>query len=232
MWRVELIEPVDDLLTEPQLSQHPTPSFRSLRTSFHSSFTFHTKPIPSLITSTTTTPTSPPLPGSLNLPAILLPPNTPTMASTMAPIPRGTVPRPRPMSLPPPTYSTSHSGTSADRSRQYADQSHSAAHRPSQRGVDPTRQRTTNRILGDYTLSKTLGAGSMGKVKLAHHNITGEKVCRLFVLFLLSALLSSLGAYFSFPTPSFLGFAIYYCITLVASPFDIRGCHPTACTPV
>ena len=35
---------------------------------------------------------------------------------------------------------------------------------------------TRNRVLGDYTLSKTLGAGSMGKVKLAHHNVTGEKV--------------------------------------------------------
>ncbi|KAJ7472050.1 hypothetical protein FB451DRAFT_1090269, partial [Mycena latifolia] len=34
----------------------------------------------------------------------------------------------------------------------------------------------SNRILGDYTLSKTLGAGSMGKVKLATHNVTGEKL--------------------------------------------------------
>ncbi|KAJ6632417.1 hypothetical protein B0H10DRAFT_2206775 [Mycena sp. CBHHK59/15] len=33
-----------------------------------------------------------------------------------------------------------------------------------------------NRILGDYTLTKTLGAGSMGKVKLATHNVTGEKL--------------------------------------------------------
>ncbi|KAJ7651155.1 kinase-like domain-containing protein, partial [Roridomyces roridus] len=32
-----------------------------------------------------------------------------------------------------------------------------------------------SRILGDYTLSKTLGAGSMGRVKLATHNGTGEK---------------------------------------------------------
>jgi serine/threonine protein kinase len=39
-----------------------------------------------------------------------------------------------------------------------------------------TVSKRTNRILGDYTLSKTLGAGSMGKVKLATHNITGEKV--------------------------------------------------------
>ncbi|CAK5277862.1 unnamed protein product [Mycena citricolor] len=37
-----------------------------------------------------------------------------------------------------------------------------------------TTSKRTNRILGDYTLSKTLGAGSMGKVKLATHNITGE----------------------------------------------------------
>jgi serine/threonine protein kinase len=49
----------------------------------------------------------------------------------------------------------------------------------------------SNRILGDYTLSKTLGAGSMGKVKLATHNITGEKVCisALSVLLLADILL-------------------------------------------
>ncbi|KAK0452922.1 uncharacterized protein EV420DRAFT_1273545 [Desarmillaria tabescens] len=36
--------------------------------------------------------------------------------------------------------------------------------------------RTQRRILGDYTLTKTLGAGSMGKVKLATHNLTGEQM--------------------------------------------------------
>ncbi|KAH8826007.1 hypothetical protein DL96DRAFT_1735310 [Flagelloscypha sp. PMI_526] len=42
--------------------------------------------------------------------------------------------------------------------------------------TDNRQQRTTrNRVLGDYTLGKTLGAGSMGKVKLAVHNGTGEK---------------------------------------------------------
>ncbi|KAF7328751.1 Non-specific serine/threonine protein kinase [Mycena venus] len=40
----------------------------------------------------------------------------------------------------------------------------------------PSTSKRSNRILGDYTLSKTLGAGSMGKVKLATHNITGEKL--------------------------------------------------------
>ncbi|KAH8813841.1 hypothetical protein DL96DRAFT_1472528 [Flagelloscypha sp. PMI_526] len=43
--------------------------------------------------------------------------------------------------------------------------------------TDNRQQRTTrNRVLGDYTLGKTLGAGSMGKVKLAVHNGTGEKL--------------------------------------------------------
>ncbi|KAJ7689046.1 hypothetical protein B0H17DRAFT_1331972 [Mycena rosella] len=44
---------------------------------------------------------------------------------------------------------------------------------PPPRASKPKR---ANRVLGDYTLSKTLGAGSMGKVKLATHNITGEKL--------------------------------------------------------
>ncbi|KAI0274166.1 hypothetical protein BGY98DRAFT_1090659 [Russula aff. rugulosa BPL654] len=79
--------------------------------------------------------------------------------------------------VPPPTsYAPSYSGTSSERPRQYVEQPLASAQRHSQRGLEPTKQRTTNRILGDYTLSKTLGAGSMGKVKLAHHNVTGEKL--------------------------------------------------------
>lgn len=39
-----------------------------------------------------------------------------------------------------------------------------------------SKSRGSNRLLGDYILSKTLGAGSMGKVKLATHTTTGEKV--------------------------------------------------------
>ncbi|KAJ7773667.1 hypothetical protein DFH07DRAFT_990242 [Mycena maculata] len=45
--------------------------------------------------------------------------------------------------------------------------------------IPPPRQpkpKRVNRILGEYTLSKTLGAGSMGKVKLATHNVSGEKL--------------------------------------------------------
>ncbi|KAG6810693.1 hypothetical protein H0H92_010718 [Tricholoma furcatifolium] len=48
--------------------------------------------------------------------------------------------------------------------------------------TDPPRRSSTkpstrsNRILNDYILSKTLGAGSMGKVKLATHSTTGEKL--------------------------------------------------------
>ncbi|EPQ53024.1 Pkinase-domain-containing protein [Gloeophyllum trabeum ATCC 11539] len=75
--------------------------------------------------------------------------------------------KPRPVSMPPqaytpPTQPERERGTMEDGSK----------HR-SRDGS--SKQRSSNRVLGDYTLSKTLGAGSMGKVKLAHHNITGEK---------------------------------------------------------
>ncbi|KAI0039409.1 Pkinase-domain-containing protein [Auriscalpium vulgare] len=85
---------------------------------------------------------------------------------------------------PPQSYTPSQSVASTDRyrdrGRQHADEraqnGNSVSRHPS-RGPDTPKTRTTrtNRILGDYTLGKTLGAGSMGKVKLAQHNITGEK---------------------------------------------------------
>jgi serine/threonine protein kinase len=31
-------------------------------------------------------------------------------------------------------------------------------------------------VIGDYTLVNTIGSGSMGKVRLAIHSTTGEKV--------------------------------------------------------
>ncbi|CCL98872.1 uncharacterized protein FIBRA_00879 [Fibroporia radiculosa] len=75
--------------------------------------------------------------------------------------------KPRPLSMPPQSY-----GPTPDRER---DRQHDDAARR-ERDASTSRTRSTNRILGDYTLSKTLGAGSMGKVKLAHHNVTGEKL--------------------------------------------------------
>lgn len=35
---------------------------------------------------------------------------------------------------------------------------------------------TPLKSIGNYTFQQTIGKGSMGKVKLAVHNITGEKV--------------------------------------------------------
>lgn len=129
-----------------------------------------------------------------------LPPNTPITSSATAPTPRGAASKPRPMSLPPTSYAPSYSGTSSERPRQYVEQPLASSQRHSQRGLDPTKQRTTNRILGDYTLSKTLGAGSMGKVKLAHHNVTGEKVRSTPPLSFLSVPLHS-RTVFSFLSP-------------------------------
>ena len=80
--------------------------------------------------------------------------------------------RPRPVSMPPQAYAPP---TNGERDQRYEEGRHG---RPE--GSSSSKSRGGTRILGDYTLSKTLGAGSMGKVKLAHHNITGEKVssCR------------------------------------------------------
>ncbi|KAG8962148.1 serine/threonine-protein kinase KIN2 [Tulasnella sp. 419] len=74
--------------------------------------------------------------------------------------------RPRPMSMPP------------QQSRPMDPES-SQQPQQSQQPEQPqgtTRSSRQNRVLGDYTLGKTLGAGSMGKVKLAQHNVTGEKL--------------------------------------------------------
>lgn len=50
------------------------------------------------------------------------------------------------------------------------------AHNTSKRSVSSERAKP-RRIIGNYTLINTLGSGSMGKVRLAVHNITGDKVC-------------------------------------------------------
>ncbi|KAH8105209.1 Pkinase-domain-containing protein [Cristinia sonorae] len=77
--------------------------------------------------------------------------------------------RQRPVSMPPQSFAPPASGN--DKERHHGEE----GSRHGQRGESgSSKPRSSNRILGDYTLSKTLGAGSMGKVKLAHHNLTGE----------------------------------------------------------
>jgi hypothetical protein len=88
---------------------------------------------------------------------------------------RGSTPssrRPRPLSMPPQSYAPVVAATADVSDSKNDENSQRRKHRE-----EHTKPSRSNRILGDYTLSKTLGAGSMGKVKLATHNITGEKVC-------------------------------------------------------
>ncbi|THU90605.1 Pkinase-domain-containing protein [Dendrothele bispora CBS 962.96] len=100
-------------------------------------------------------------------------------------------PRPRPVSMPPQSYNvsaTATTGSSSDAKETRHDDRERDRDREKDRGDrDRDRERhrhggtssgksRSNRILGNYTLSKTLGAGSMGKVKLATHNITGEQL--------------------------------------------------------
>lgn len=80
-----------------------------------------------------------------------------------------------------PPFSQTVSPTSGTNSRRSPDQSKSSGSREKDKertstmanGKDRDRSR---RQLGEWTLGKTLGAGSMGKVKLGVSTITGEKV--------------------------------------------------------
>lgn len=97
--------------------------------------------------------------------------------------------KPRPVSMPPQSYAaalpasttatgsaTTTSSDTKERSRMPSNNDTAQPRRQHRDSSSGTKQTRSNRILGDYTLSKTLGAGSMGKVKLATHNITGEKL--------------------------------------------------------
>ena len=82
--------------------------------------------------------------------------------------------RPRPASMPPQSYGQSNGTVPAERERQVTEESSRRQH-----GKDQSTSRVSrgsSRVLGDYTLGKTLGAGSMGKVKLAQHANSDEKV--------------------------------------------------------
>lgn len=103
--------------------------------------------------------------------------------------------RPRPLSMPPQSYTSNtpvvaaNSAATADvsdsKDRSHDENSQRRKHR--EENSSSNKPNRSNRILGDYTLSKTLGAGSMGKVKLATHNITGEKVCGSYSLRLITS---------------------------------------------
>ncbi|KAF9530809.1 hypothetical protein CPB83DRAFT_850357 [Crepidotus variabilis] len=97
--------------------------------------------------------------------------------------------RPRPVSMPPQSYAasapssarpdasvnTSHHSESKDGAQQRSGEESKERRRHRDEHGTTTR-RSGRRLLGDYTLSKTLGAGSMGQVRLATHNVTSEKL--------------------------------------------------------
>lgn len=86
---------------------------------------------------------------------------------------RTTTARPRPLSMPP---ATNQGPAITQEQQSHGRQPQENRGQDYQQGSRRT-SRTTVRVIGNYSLGKTLGAGSMGKVKLAYHNITGEKVC-------------------------------------------------------
>jgi hypothetical protein len=92
--------------------------------------------------------------------------------------PGGSSQRPRPVSMPPQSYGQSNGPVPTERERQPTEET---SRRQQTREQSTSRtSRGSSRVLGDYTLGKTLGAGSMGKVKLAQHANSDEKVCLPF----------------------------------------------------
>ncbi|KAL5638630.1 hypothetical protein ACGC1H_003105 [Rhizoctonia solani] len=75
----------------------------------------------------------------------------------------------RPVSLPPQT-----SAQAAAISDRMSVDENREREKETRRGK--SQEKSRGRVLGDYVLTKTLGAGSMGKVKLAVHTPTGQKL--------------------------------------------------------
>ncbi|KAJ3980202.1 CAMK/CAMKL/Kin1 protein kinase [Lentinula detonsa] len=89
--------------------------------------------------------------------------------------------RPRPVSMPPQSFNASMAIPSPESDDRASERDKDSRDRDrdrdrERRHASSSKTSRSNRILGDYTLSKTLGAGSMGKVKLATHNMTGEQL--------------------------------------------------------
>jgi serine/threonine protein kinase KIN1/2 len=83
----------------------------------------------------------------------------------------------RPVSMPPQAMTSTPTGSDRERERERDRDRERQSTSKHTNGQSSKSGRSSNRVLGDYTLSKSLGQGSMGKVKLAHHNVTGQKVC-------------------------------------------------------
>lgn len=81
--------------------------------------------------------------------------------------------------MPPQAYNITPASSANNSGNQTATDSNRREHtddRKKEGRSNGTSGRNPRRTLGDYTLTKTLGAGSMGKVKLAKHNLTDEEV--------------------------------------------------------
>ena len=85
------------------------------------------------------------------------------------------------MSNPRQSYGRPNRSVPAEREREYTEENPRRQQSGDQ--LTPHTSGGSNTILGDYTLGKTLGVGSEGKVKLAQRANSDEKVYPLFAFF-------------------------------------------------
>lgn len=101
-----------------------------------------------------------------------------------APIPRSAhhpaTARRRPISMPPQVHDVAAAASGSSLGPNDNECGRTSGEDPKRQNSDsarvPSKSTQVSKIVGNYTLSKTLGVGSMGEVKLATDNVTGEKV--------------------------------------------------------
>ena len=122
-------------------------------------------------------------PPSSSIPSVFSPSSPPSMSPPTSSNP----PSRRPSTTQSQSRSTSQPPSDPTSNKILPPPSSSSTQRSRKEDEQPPSTSTrSRRVLGEYQMTKTLGAGSMGKVKLGVSGISGEKVKTLSPFFLLS----------------------------------------------
>ena len=124
-----------------------------------------------------------PPPSSSSIPSVFSPSSPPSMSPPTSSNP----PSRRPSTTQSQSRSTSQPPSDPTSNKILPPPSSSSTQRSRKEDEQPPSTSTrSRRVLGEYQMTKTVGAGSMGKVKLGVSGISGEKVNNCFLFLLLS----------------------------------------------